>query len=156
VIAKVVERAAGSPLAAFLVDAGRLVAPLDLLEHLSGWEGAVVIADAVSSGAEPGALSIERLELGGNPSEFCGYHGGTSTHGIGILDAYHMACELGLAPRRLAIVGLEGADFSHGTGLSTKVAAALEDAAKLVLDFAAEVAKAAGAGAGAAAAAAAI
>ncbi|HTV12987.1 MAG TPA: hydrogenase maturation protease [Acidimicrobiales bacterium] len=138
VVAKAMELAAGTPLARCLVDAGPLGAPFDLVDLLVNWEGAVVVADAVSSGAGPGTLTIDHLEPGTRTLGFsAGRQRRPSTHGIGIFDLYRTLCQLGLAPRRLAVIGIEGADFSQGAGLSATVGAAITEAAALALDVAA-------------------
>jgi Ni,Fe-hydrogenase maturation factor len=58
------------------------------------------------------------------------------THGLGVADVYRLAHELGLAPRRVALVGVEGRDFSHGEGLSELVDCGADKAANLVLELA--------------------
>jgi hypothetical protein len=53
-----------------------------------------------------------------------------------VADVYCLAHELGLAPRRVALVGVEGQDFSHGEGLSEPVDCGADRAATLVLELA--------------------
>lgn len=115
--------------------------PLDLL---GWWDGAnlAIVVDAASSGASPGTITLtwaEELEAAGQPP---------STHGLSVLDVYRLATALGEAPARLALVGIEGADFSHGEGFSGPMGAALERASQLVLDIAARAGSPAGSSAG--------
>ncbi|MGC8627135.1 MAG: hydrogenase maturation protease [Acidimicrobiales bacterium] len=104
--------------------------PLDLL---GWWDGAdlAIVVDAASSGAAPGTVTLtwaEELDVAGQPP---------STHGLSVLEVYRLAASLGDAPERLALVGIEGGDFSHGEGFSEPVGAALDRALELVLDIAA-------------------
>jgi hydrogenase maturation protease len=105
-----------------------LADPLDLLGR---WDGAdmAVLVDATRSGCEPGTL--RRVEMGSSPVG----GGQTSTHAIGIAGALRLALALGSAPRRVVVVGVEGADFHHGKGLSPEVSAAVEGAAREVMEI---------------------
>ena len=57
-----------------------------------------------------------------------------STHAFGAAEAIELARVLGRLPRRLIVVGIEGARFDAGVGLSPEVAAAVEDVARRGLD----------------------
>ena len=61
-----------------------------------------------------------------------------STHGIGLARVLHLGVTLGIRPRAVAVVGIQGEDFGDGSGLSDPVAAAVPRAvaqvAKLVDD----------------------
>jgi hydrogenase maturation protease len=60
---------------------------------------------------------------------------GTSSHGLGVAQAVELGCVLGRLPRRLIVVGIEGADFGPGSNLTAAVAAAVEPAARLVAEL---------------------
>jgi hydrogenase maturation protease len=90
-----------------------------LIEALSDAD-ALVIADAMQSGAPPGTLRVLDGCAGPLPS-------GTfrnSTHEFGLAAAIETARSLGMLPRSLCILGIEGRDFSFGEGLSPEVEAA--------------------------------
>jgi hydrogenase maturation protease len=119
-----------------VVDIGPGVDPLDLLGR---WDGAdlAVVVDAVRSGAPAGR--VERLEL---TEESVPAHGlpdsqiitQTSTHGIGLGGVLRLAQTLGVAPKRVVVIGIEGRDFEWGLGLSQPVADAVPEAVRLALD----------------------
>jgi hydrogenase maturation protease len=95
-------------------------APRDGIALLDLWRqaDAVILIDAVCSGAIPGTL--HRLEVGKTPlaEGVCL----TSTHGFGVAEAIELARELRQLPAFLAIYGIEGQTFSMGEGLSPAVA----------------------------------
>jgi len=109
-------------------DVGPLADPLDLLGRWDGADLAIVI-DAVRSGAVPGTVRV--LDLGApRPGS-----GATSTHGIGLAGVLRLARVVGRAPARVVVVGIEGDDFGHGTGLSAAVGAAVGEAADRVIEL---------------------
>jgi len=122
---------AGGPFAALETS---LSEPLDLLGY---WDGAdlAIVVDAVRSGAVPGTVTLTWFEDGALTLRRAGRRR-PSTHGLGVADVYCLAHELGLAPRRAALVGVEGQDFSHGEGLSKPVDCGADKAATLVLELA--------------------
>ncbi len=94
---RVVERLARSalPAGARLATCER---PLDLVELLDA--GAVVLVDAVCSGAAPGTLhELRSGDLAREP--------GLSTHALGVAEALALAEALGRAPAHLELVGIE-------------------------------------------------
>jgi hydrogenase maturation protease len=110
-----------------------------ILEHsgegaalLEAWKGAgaVILIDAVSSGAEPG--TVHRLEplAGPLPAEML-HH---STHALGIPQAIALGAALNQLPARLVVFGIEGRDFQAGTELSPAVAEILPSVASQVLE----------------------
>ena len=101
--------------------------PAELLEAWRG-EPAVIVADAMCSGAAAG--TVRRFDAAREPPP-PGPPGG-STHGLGLAEAVGLARALGRLPERLVLFGIEGADFSPGTGLSPAVAAGVEAAARLI------------------------
>jgi hydrogenase maturation protease len=112
-------------------DVGPVVEPLDLLTRWDGAEVAVVI-DAVRSREQAGTVSV--LDL-------CADSGNghvMSSHGIDLSGALRIARTVGQAPSRVVAVGVVGADFSHGMGLSPEVHAALPVAEQAVLEVLSE------------------
>ncbi|HTX62201.1 MAG TPA: hydrogenase maturation protease [Acidimicrobiales bacterium] len=120
-------------------DVGPISDPLELLGRWDGAELAVVV-DAVRSGSEPGTVRVADLtgtvldELsqaanpcrGGPPVHHAPRGPGTtSSHGIDVLGVLRLARAIGSAPTRVVLVGVEGADFSRGEGLTARVAAAV-------------------------------
>jgi hydrogenase maturation protease len=103
--------------------------PGEMYDLIEAWEGAeaVVIIDAVSSGAPPGTLY--RLDARRDPLP---PDRATSTHGFGLAAAIELGRTLELLPPRVIVYGVEGAEFGPGTELSTSVVAALEWVAALV------------------------
>ena len=95
--------------------------PLALLDLWEGAELALVI-DAVSSGAEPGA--IHRFDAGAGPLPVR-MRSSTSTHAIGLGEAIELARALGRLPARLTVYGIEGERFGAGTALTPAVEAAV-------------------------------
>jgi len=115
----------------------RLVAPLgDPLDLLGYWDGAAlaVIVDALHSGAAPGSVRV--VELGpeaGRDGMTRVTHPPASTHGIDLGGVLRLSAAVGRAPRRVVVVGIEGGDFTRGTGLSPAVAAAVPSAVERVV-----------------------
>jgi hydrogenase maturation protease len=99
-----------------------------LLDALAGVEAAILI-DAVQSGAAPG--TVHRFDAACEPLPSTLLR--CSTHALGVAEAVELARALGQLPARLAVYGIEGADFGIGEGLSAPVAAA---AAALVEELA--------------------
>jgi hydrogenase maturation protease len=122
--------------------AGPVNEPLDLLDDWAGEDLAIVV-DAVRSGAPPGTVSLTWLEQLSDVLLPAGC-ARASTHGLGVADVFRLACEIGLAPQRVALIGVEGQDFSHGEGLSTAVEAGAARAVALVVDLAEAVASRSG------------
>ncbi len=98
--------------------------PVDLIEAWSG-AGSVSLADAVSSGAEPG--TVHRVEAAESPLPAS--FGRTSTHALGLSEAVELARSLGRLPARLTVFGIEGNSFSVGAGVDPRVARAAVDVA---------------------------
>jgi hydrogenase maturation protease len=98
---------------------------------LDAWAGLdlVVIVDAVSSGAPPG--TVHRVDPGEGPLPRD--LGLASTHAFSVTDALELGRALGQAPRRVIVIGIEGAAFGMGDPLTAAVAAALDGVAESVL-----------------------
>ena len=117
---------------------GSVVGPFaDPLDLLGEWDGAdlAVVVDAVRSGQVPGTLTT--IELVDSPDgDLPGGHlGASSTHGIGLAGVLRLARAVARAPGRVVVVGIEGGDFSQGTGLSPEVEAAVPSAVRKVVDL---------------------
>jgi hydrogenase maturation protease len=103
--------------------------PTALLDVWSGVE-LVVVVDAVQAGGAVG--EVHRFDATAEPLPAdLGAH---STHAFGLPAAIELARELGRAPRRLVVIGIEARAFEAGSEPSTEVAAALEPAAQAVLE----------------------
>lgn len=97
-----------------------------------GGAGAVLLIDAVQSGAPPG--TVHRLDAVAGPLPPDALR--CSTHALGVVEAIELARALGELPARLYVYGIEGEDFGPGEGLSAAVAAA---AAALVQELVVEL-----------------
>jgi hydrogenase maturation protease len=96
---------------------------------VTAWDGAglAVVIDACRQA--PGCPGrIHRF----TPGQLDGNDAGTSSHGFGVPYAFRLGHALSRQPGRLVLIGVEGADFSAGTGLSTAVTAALPAAVAAV------------------------
>jgi hydrogenase maturation protease len=128
-----------------VLDVGPIADPLDLLGRWDGAELAVVV-DAVRSGSPAGTVHVVDVTATEDSPPHCDdrsqreMRGGiTSTHGIGFAGVLRLARAVGNAPARVVVVGIEGCDFSPGTGLSAPVAQAAPVALRRVLDAIEEV-----------------
>jgi hydrogenase maturation protease len=83
----------------------------------------------VRSGATPGTIHRADERDGPLPRELRL----ASTHAMGIADALELGRALGRAPRRVVVLGLEGASFGMGEEMTPAVAAALDDLVASVL-----------------------
>jgi hydrogenase maturation protease len=120
--------------------------PLDLLGN---WDDAdlAIVVDAVRSRAAPGTLSLTWFGGEAPGSQMDGPSASIakavavgrgqlpSTHGFGVVGVYCLARAMGHAPRRVAVLGIEGQDFSQGEGLSASVSAVIDSAAAIVVDL---------------------
>jgi hydrogenase maturation protease len=95
--------------------------PAGLIDAWSGAQEAIVV-DAVSSGADPGA--IHRLDAGRAPLPANRFR--ASTHALGVADAVELARSLDRLPARLVVYGIEGERFDAGSGLTPAVERAVE------------------------------
>jgi hydrogenase maturation protease len=106
--------------------------PVGLIEAFAG-RSAVVLVDAVHSGAAPG--TVHRIDAAAGPLPAT-LRGSTSTHAVGLGETLELARALGRLPPRALVYGVEGARFETGAGLSDEVEAAI---APLVDAIAAEL-----------------
>jgi hydrogenase maturation protease len=96
--------------------------PIDLMD---AWRGAdaVLVIDAVSSGASAGTLHRIDVSSAAVPATLTA----GSTHTLGIAETVELARALGRLPRRAVLYGIEGANFHAGRGLSAEVERAVAD-----------------------------
>ena len=94
----------------------------ELDELLDLWEGAdaVVVVDALRTGAPPGTLLRLDARATRVPAP-----APASSHGFGLAEAIELSRTLGRLPAVLVVHGVEAADVTPGAGLSPAVAAAL-------------------------------
>lgn len=92
---------------------------------MAAWKGAdaVILVDAVYSGAGPG--TVHRLEAHARPVPGTFFH--RSTHAINLADAVELARSLGELPPHLVVYGIEGRSFEAGAGLSPEVERAVQE-----------------------------
>jgi len=89
----------------------------------------VVVVDAVRSGAPPG--TIHRVDAGDGPLPRDLRL--ASTHAMGVADALELGRAIGRAPRRVVVLGVEGATFGMGDEMTPSVGSALHDLVASVL-----------------------
>lgn len=91
---------------------------------LEAWESSdlAVVADAVVSGAPPGA--VHRIEVGSGPLPAS--LGTTSTHGLSLAQAIALGQALHRLPRRLLVYGVEGTAFGLGEPMTPAVRNAVD------------------------------
>jgi len=99
---------------------------------LEAWRDApaVILVDAVHSGALPGTLHRLDLRTQEFPREFFRY----STHAFGVAEAVELARALHRLPGCLNFHGMEGKEFGSGEGLSPEVECALSTVLKGILE----------------------
>jgi hydrogenase maturation protease len=99
---------------------------------LDAWAeaAAVILVDAVQSGAPPG--TIHRLDALKEPipSRFFHY----STHSFSVAEAVELARALNQLPPRLIVFGIEGKNFAAGESLSAEVEEAAAASAARILE----------------------
>jgi hydrogenase maturation protease len=86
---------------------------------LEAWKGAdaVILIDAVSSGAAPGTLHRFDAESQSIPAKLFRY----SSHTFGVPEAVELARALNQLPPRLIVFGIEAKALETGIGLSPEV-----------------------------------
>lgn len=126
--------AVGPLVAERLRDAG--VTLLDCADEptrlLDAWDGldVVVIVDAAVTGASAG--TVHRLDAGNGalPRDLRL----ASTHAVSVADALELGRAIGRAPRRVVVLGVEGATFGMGDEMTQAVADALDGVVTAALD----------------------
>ncbi len=87
----------------------------------------VVLIDAVTSGADRGTVIEIDAAFSMLPAGMC-----HSTHALGPAEAVELARALGKLPSRITILGIEGANYSFGAGLSSEVERAVDQVVRRV------------------------
>src|SRR5271157_1894466 len=90
---------------------------------------AVIVIDAVRSGAAPGTVS--RFDAALRPLPASMFR--DSTHTFGLAEAVELSRALKQLPRRLVVYGVEAKNFEAGTNLSPAIEFALQTAVERVL-----------------------
>ena len=103
----------------------------DGAELLDAWRGAsaVILVDAVQSGAAPG--TIHRIDA--TTEKLPKWFSHCSTHAFGVAEAIELARTMGDLPPSLIVYGIEGLDFSAGTALSPEIAASVPGVVSSIL-----------------------
>ncbi len=86
--------------------------------------GTVVVVDAVASDDPPG--TIHRIVIGPDDRVAPASHDRRSTHAMGLGHAVEFGRALDRLPDHLLLVGITGAAFGHGQGVSPQVRAAID------------------------------
>jgi hydrogenase maturation protease len=86
---------------------------------MDAWQGFqnVIIVDAVSSGAMPGTIFRIDANKETVPIKFFHY----STHAFSVSEAIELARTMNTLPSRLLVYGIEGAAFTAGVKISSRV-----------------------------------
>jgi len=90
---------------------------------------AVVLIDAVFSGAEAGTIHRLDAQAAAIPQELFRY----STHAVSVAEAIELARALGQLPPKLVVYGIEGKNFGAGLGLSPEVEGKVAELTERVL-----------------------
>ena len=98
-----------------------------LMETMHGAD-AVILVDAVQSGAEAGQIHRYDASEQAMPAQFLR----CSTHNFSVHDAIEMARALEKLPSRLMVYGIEGLHFEHGSELTSAVQTAVVVAAQRI------------------------
>ncbi len=102
--------------------------PSRLIERW-GSAGTVVLIDAMVDDVAPGTVMVFDASVDPLPADL----ESISSHGMGIPATVELARSLGRLPEHLVVVGVAGQDF-EGTGLTSEVAGAVEDAVRAVME----------------------
>jgi hydrogenase maturation protease len=103
----------------------------DVAALIEAWHGrdAVILVDAMRSGAAPG--TVRRLDVSSDPlpARLCR---SSSTHALGLGEAIELARALERLPGRVIVYAVEGRRFDAGAGISDDLAAVVDDVAAAV------------------------
>jgi hydrogenase maturation protease len=102
-----------------------------------GAADAVVLVDAIRSGASPGTIHRVDATSAAIPVRL---RGSSSTHAVGVGDAIELARALDRLPSRVVLFGVEGHSFAAGSGLSAEVEAVTGQLLDMVLSEARDLA----------------
>lgn len=111
-----------------LLGAAARCLPGDAFTLLDAWSGhpKVIIVDAIVTGAAvPGTIHRFEIHCGAGAEQF-GARLGSSTHGLGIAEAFRLGQITKNVPEEAIVYGIEAAGFEWGAGLSSEVHAAVQ------------------------------
>lgn len=99
---------------------------------MARWQGhdRVALVDATCAGAVAG--TVRHWD---DPTAVPAACFPKSSHVFGLAEALTLAASLGRLPRWMRVVGIEGADFSAGEDLDPRVAASVDVATMLIVNF---------------------
>ena len=99
---------------------------------IESWKAAeaVIVVDAVHSGATPGTVHRFDTRAERIPSRFFHY----STHAFGLAEAVELARTLGQLPPLLIVYGVEGKNFAAGEELSAELEKAVLKVVERILN----------------------
>lgn len=83
----------------------------------------VILIDATSSSRTPGSITCFNATETPLPAEIFD----VSTHSLGVAQAVELARVLGKLPKKLIVIGIEGAEFGNEEKISTEVEDAIKD-----------------------------
>jgi hydrogenase maturation protease len=130
--------AADLPDWAHVVDYG--IRGMHLAYDLANGYQAAILVDATNRGGEPGTIYVIEPDLTGPPAaagEDAGLAGNPmfNAHGMQPDVVFGMLGMLDAGSRQVLVVGCEPASVDYGMGLSKPVAAAVDEAVRVVLDL---------------------
>jgi len=108
----------------FLEQSGEATTLMEAMKQ----KGAVILVDAVQSGAEAGTIHRYDASEKSMPAEFLR----CSTHNFSVHDAIEMARALEQLPPELIVYGIEGSHFEPGTELSPSMQTAIANAVQQI------------------------
>jgi len=120
---------------------------MHLAHDLAGGYDSAILIDATPRGGAPGTLYVIEPDLHSAATELAGGDAGSglnamfNAHGMQPDVVLGMLGMLGAQTRQLLVVGCEPASVDYGIGLSEPVAAAVDEAVRIVLDLVAGAAQ---------------
>jgi hydrogenase maturation protease len=105
---------------------------------LDGYDTAILV-DATPRGGEPGTVYVIEPDLEAGGDESLAAAGIADAHGMDPASVLAYLKSLGGEVGRVLVVGCEPADTGEGIGLSEPVAAAVDEAMRVVVELVAEV-----------------
>lgn len=105
----------------------------DATALLDLWQGIgyIYLIDAVRSGTRPGQIYRFNPLVEKMPIELAGNF---STHSLSVIEAIELGKSLGRLPTTLIVCGIEGKNFSPGSGLTPEVEEAGHKISQVILD----------------------
>ena len=138
---EVARRLAGMPVPAGVRVADYGISGMHLAYDLADGYETTILVDAAPRGKEPGRVSVIEVDPAGQPDPVTG----GALQGSMLFDGHGMQPDvvfgilgmLGAKAGRIVVVGCEPATVEHGMELSAPVAAAVDEAVRIVLELAA-------------------